>query len=121
MKLLSDPRAIAGWQTNTDVLALNPETDENSKLKKKHAFVLNFFGDVRASQAEQLREEVTGLLRSAKTERGDEVVLRLNTGGGTVTGYGLAAAPCESKRWLEAHDLRRTSRCFWRLHDGLCC
>ena len=92
MKLLSDPRAIAGWQTNTDVLALNPETDENSKLKKKHVFVLNFFGDVRASQAEQLREEVTGLLRSAKTERGDEVVLRLNTGGGTVTGYGLAAA-----------------------------
>jgi len=92
MKLLSDPRAIAGWQTNTDVLALNPETDENSKLKKKHVFVLNFFGDVRASQAEQLREEVTGLLRSAKKERGDEVVLRLNTGGGTVTGYGLAAA-----------------------------
>merc|ERR1712216_431705 len=60
--------------------------------KKKHVFVLNFFGDVRASQAEQLREEVTGLLRSAKKERGDEVVLLLNTGGGTVTGYGLAAA-----------------------------
>jgi len=92
MKLLSDPREIAGWQMNADVLALNPETDQNSKIKKKHVFVLNFFGDVRASQAEQLREEVTGLLRSAKKERGDEVVLRLNTGGGTVTGYGLAAA-----------------------------
>lgn len=92
MKLLSDPRELAGWQNNTDVLAYDPETDENSKLKKKHVFVLNFFGDVRASQAEQLREEVTGLLRSAIKERGDEVVLRLNTGGGTVTGYGLAAA-----------------------------
>ena len=92
MKLLADPRLIAGWQTDTDVLAPNPETDENSRLKKKHVFVLNFFGDVRASQAEQLREEVTGLLRAAKRERGDEVILRLNTGGGTVTGYGLAAA-----------------------------
>ena len=92
MKLLADPRELAGWQNNTDILAFDPENDENSKLKKKHVFVLNFFGDVRASQAEQLREEVTGLLRSAKKERGDEVVLRLNTGGGTVTGYGLAAA-----------------------------
>ena len=32
------------------------------------------------------------MLRSAKKTRGDEVVLVLNTGGGTVTGYGLAAA-----------------------------
>ena len=32
------------------------------------------------------------MLRSAQPERGDEVVLVLNTGGGTVTGYGLAAA-----------------------------
>ena len=29
---------------------------------------------------------------SAQPARGDEVVLVLNTGGGTVTGYGLAAA-----------------------------
>lgn len=92
LKLLSDPREIAGWQNNTDVLGYRPDSDENSKKQKKHVFVLKFFGDVRASQAEQLREEVTGVLRSAKKERGDEVVLRLNTGGGTVTGYGLAAA-----------------------------
>jgi len=92
LKLLSDPREIAGWQNNTDVLGYRPNSDENSKKQKKHVFVLKFFGDVRASQAEQLREEVTGVLRSARKERGDEVVLRLNTGGGTVTGYGLAAA-----------------------------
>ena len=54
--------------------------------------MLNFFGDVRATQAAALREEVTAVLRSAKKSRGDEVVLVLNTGGGTVTGYGLAAA-----------------------------
>ncbi|OUS49011.1 hypothetical protein BE221DRAFT_67217 [Ostreococcus tauri] len=73
MKLLVDPRVISGWQNDTDVLAPNAETDENSRLNKKHVFVLNFFGDVRASQGEQLREEVTGLLRAAKKERGDEV------------------------------------------------
>ena len=41
----------------------------------------------------QLRQEVTAVLGNADAEgRGDEVVLVLNTGGGTVTGYGLAAA-----------------------------
>ena len=52
-------------------------------------YVLKFFGDVTASQVLQLRQEVTAVLRSADAEgRGDEVVLVLNTGGGTVTGYG---------------------------------
>merc|ERR1719253_307147 len=93
--VFKDPNQTFGWQANSDVLLLN-NVDEVSgpkdKLSKKHVFVLDFFGDVQASQAAQLREEVTGLLRSAKKERGDEVILRLNTGGGTVTGYGLAAA-----------------------------
>ena len=63
-----------------------------ARRDRKHVFVLNFFGDVQASQAAGLREEVTAVLRQAKKRRGDEVVLVLNTGGGTVTGYGLAAA-----------------------------
>jgi len=61
--------------------------------KAKHVYVLKFFGDVTASQVAQLRQEVTAVLQTADVEgRGDEVVLVLNTGGGTVTGYGLAAA-----------------------------
>ena len=61
--------------------------------KSKHVYVIKFFGDVTASQVAQLRQEVTAVLRSADVDgRGDEVVLVLNTGGGTVTGYGLAAA-----------------------------
>merc|ERR1711968_432631 len=39
-----------------------------------------------------LREEVTAVLQGAKIDRNDNVILVLNTGGGTVTGYGLAAA-----------------------------
>ena len=56
------------------------------------AFVLDFDGDVQASQLANLREEVTAVLGFANATRGDEVVLKLNSGGGTVTGYGLAAA-----------------------------
>ena len=36
--------------------------------------------------------QVTAVLRTVNVSRGDEVVLVLNAGGGTVTGYGLAAA-----------------------------
>jgi signal peptide peptidase SppA len=90
LKLLADPRMSPGWEGDRDPLAV-PAT-RMDRRDKPHVFVLQFFGDVRASQASNLREEVTAVLRSAKKTRGDEVVLVLNTGGGTVTGYGLAAA-----------------------------
>ena len=57
-----------------------------------HVFVLSFFGDVTASQVATLRQEITAVLRAVTPGRSDEVLLVLNTGGGTVTGYGLAAA-----------------------------
>eukprot|EP00601_Ochromonadales_sp_CCMP2298_P004842 CAMPEP_0173175826 /NCGR_PEP_ID=MMETSP1141-20130122/4121_1 /TAXON_ID=483371 /ORGANISM="non described non described, Strain CCMP2298" /LENGTH=503 /DNA_ID=CAMNT_0014098099 /DNA_START=46 /DNA_END=1554 /DNA_ORIENTATION=- len=55
-------------------------------------FVLEFRGDDMASQVQRLREEVTGLLEFAEPDRGDMVVVKLSSGGGTVTGYGLGAA-----------------------------
>ena len=58
--------------------------------QKKNLYVTRFPGDVTASQLNELREEVTGILRSANP--GDEALLVLQSGGGTVTGYGLAAA-----------------------------
>jgi hypothetical protein len=58
--------------------------------KGMNTFVLGFAGDVRASQVRSLRAEITAVLQNA--EEGDNVVLILNSGGGTVTGYGLAAA-----------------------------
>lgn len=53
-------------------------------------FVLQFKGDVFATGLNAFREEVTALLSIARP--GDEVLIRLNSGGGTVTGYGLGAA-----------------------------
>merc|ERR1711865_662263 len=55
----------------------------------KSLFVMDFPGDVQASQLNELREEVTGVIRNAKP--GDEALVILQSGGGTVTGYGLAA------------------------------
>ena len=56
-------------------------------------FVLTFIGDQLATAAvDRLREEVTGVLGEALPGRGDSDVLNLTSGGGTFTGYGLAAA-----------------------------
>lgn len=65
---------------------LKAGTDDNHK---KSVFVMNFPGDVQASQLNELREEVTGVIRNARP--GDEALVVLQSGGGTVTGYGLAA------------------------------
>jgi len=65
--------------------------DDGVSVGKKRLFVTDFPGDVTASQVDDLREEVTAILRSA-TPNKDEVLLVLQSGGGTVTGYGLAAA-----------------------------
>lgn len=60
------------------------------KTARRRVFVLNFHGDIRAAAVASLREEVTAVLTVAQPE--DEVVLRLDSAGGLVHGYGLAAA-----------------------------
>jgi signal peptide peptidase SppA len=66
--------------------------------KPPKVFVLTFKGDVMASQVSRLREEITAILNVCDKERGDRVVLQLNSGGGTVTGYGLASAQLQRLR-----------------------
>ncbi|MCL4140614.1 UNVERIFIED_CONTAM: hypothetical protein GTU68_018269 [Idotea baltica] len=60
------------------------------KPAKNRVYVMDFDGDVRASQVENMRREITAILTSAGEN--DEVVLRLESGGGMVTSYGLAAS-----------------------------
>jgi len=75
------------------------QKEEKEKLKgihkkeegqRKRIYVLNFHGDIRASAVSSLREEITAILMVA-TEY-DEVFMRLESGGGVVHGYGLAAS-----------------------------
>ncbi|MES2856611.1 MAG: protease SohB [Bdellovibrionota bacterium] len=58
--------------------------------KRPRVFVMDFDGDIRASQVTNLREEITAVLTIAKP--GDEAIVRLESGGGLVTSYGLAAS-----------------------------
>ncbi len=64
--------------------------------KKKTVYVIEFDGDVTASQVDNLREEVSSILvkedANKNEDRNMEVVVKLSSPGGTVTGYGLAAA-----------------------------
>jgi serine protease SohB len=60
------------------------------------AFVLDFDGDLRAGAVDALREEVSAVLTMARSE--DTVMLRLESPGGVVHGYGLAAAQLERLR-----------------------
>jgi serine protease SohB len=60
------------------------------KTERRRVFVLNFHGDIRAAAVASLREEITAILTVAQPA--DEVVLRLESAGGLVHGYGLAAA-----------------------------
>lgn len=59
-------------------------------------FVLDFEGNVRATQVAGLREEVSAILLAAGPD--DEVLVRLKSPGGLVYAYGLAASQLERVR-----------------------
>lgn len=58
--------------------------------RRPRLFVLDFHGDLEASRVGSLREEISALLQVAQPQ--DEVLLRLESAGGVVHGYGLAAS-----------------------------
>ena len=61
-----------------------------STEQKRRVFVVDFLGDMGATRVERLRREVTAMLTFLGEE--DEVLVRLESQGGTVHGYGLAAS-----------------------------
>jgi len=61
-----------------------------SDKDREKVFVLNFKGDMQAHAVESLREEITTILSSPV--KPSEVILRLESPGGAVHGYGLAAS-----------------------------
>ena len=76
--------------------ALSKEEAKAAKAAKKQpaqksrVYVLDFDGDIKASATDGLRHEITALLSLATPQ--DEVVLRLESGGGMVHSYGLASS-----------------------------
>jgi serine protease SohB len=59
-------------------------------LRKRRVYVINFHGDIKASETDELRHSISAVLNVA--EPTDEVVVTLESPGGMVHGYGLAAS-----------------------------
>ncbi len=72
------------------------EARQEAEAKRPRLFVLDFSGDLRASAVDALREEVSAVIQAA--QQGDEVLLRLESAGGMVNAYGLAASQLERLR-----------------------
>lgn len=58
---------------------------------RKRIYVIDFDGDPKASQVEELRQSITAILAMVRKDC-DEVLLRLESPGGMVHAYGLAAS-----------------------------
>ena len=63
---------------------------KNKKTNDRKLFVLDFKGNIKASEIVSLRREISGIILSY--QKSDEVLLRLENSGGTVHEHGLAAA-----------------------------
>jgi len=78
--------------------------ETKSKTTKPKVYVLDFLkGDIQASPVDHFRKEVTALLSVA--EKDQEVIINVESPGGIVHGYGLAAAQILR---LRDHGLRVT-------------
>ena len=70
---------------------------KNKTENEETVFVLNFNGDIQASEVEKLKQEVNSILLSESQCK--EVVLKVESGGGSAYAYGLCAA--ELKRLVD--------------------
>jgi serine protease SohB len=74
-----------------------------SEQPRRRVFVIDFDGDIMATEVASLREMVSALLIVAKPD--DEVLVRLENTGGAVAEHGLAAAQLQR---LRARDIPLT-------------
>lgn len=79
--------------------SLKKQQKNESDTEKPNIFLIDFTGDIQASAVSSLREMINAILLSANP--GDEVVLRLESPGGVVHGYGLAASQLERLKKAE--------------------
>jgi len=73
-----------------DAPVARPDEGEGAAARRPRLFILAFAGDIRASAVDNLREEISTVLPLLHS--GDEVLVRLESAGGQVHTYGLAAS-----------------------------
>lgn len=79
--------------TKTEAEKLTTDIKNSEIEKKGRTFVIKFDGDIQAKAVDSLKKEITAILSIA--DHKDNVVLMLESPGGTVNGYGLAASELE--------------------------
>ncbi len=87
---LMDKKELKQHQKAQAKLAKQANKDAKQTKPKPKLFVLDFDGDIQATEVETMRDEVTAILSVAEPQ--DEVLLRLENAGGAVHGHGLAAS-----------------------------
>lgn len=85
-----DKKSYKAYCKERDKADKESTKDAAALSARKQVFVVDFEGDISASKVSGLREQVTALLGILRS--GDEVVVRLESPGGMVHGYGLAAS-----------------------------
>lgn len=80
-------------QLKAEEKAKDKAADDTSTGK---VFVIDFKGSIDAAEVASLREEISAILAIA--EKGDEVVVNVESGGGMVHGYGLASSQLDRLR-----------------------
>lgn len=98
--------AAAKKQRKREAKARKLERKRRDKAEdqRRRVFVLNFDGDIQASAVDNLRLEISAVLASAAET--DEVVVRVDSAGGMVHAYGLAASQLARVR---SHGLKLTA------------
>ena len=92
---LNNEASQVTMQMQKAVLGKATKIKKNKKTRPK-AFVIDFVGDIKAGQVEQLRQEVSAILSIATQD--DQVIARIESPGGAVNAYGLAASQLQRIR-----------------------
>lgn len=78
------------YKAHQKQLKVHSKKTENDDPKPR-LYVIDFIGSMDAHEVESLREEITAIISIADPSK-DKVLVRLESGGGVVHGYGLAAS-----------------------------
>ncbi|GIU29512.1 protease SohB [Shewanella sp. MBTL60-007] len=86
-------------QLKADEKAKEKEQKDKVEELEPKVFVVDFKGSIDANEVASLREEISAILAIA--EKGDEVIVNVESGGGMVHGYGLASSQLDRLRQAE--------------------
>ena len=103
LKMAALPGKALKAAMKADKKARKADDKKTDDTDRKRIYVIDFKGDMRASGAGSLREEISAIVGFAKA--GEQVLLRLENSGGTVHDHGLAASQLAR---LKGHGLKLT-------------